>query len=101
MVLKARRGVCPWHRERIWCLPRSHPPSAEPPSGVGSLRQRTERRHLQSEDWQRHHIPNEPERREDHTKQSGGKAVTKNGKGVYHSPNGTNCVKTANSKGCN
>jgi len=27
--------------------------------------------------------------------------MAKNGKGVYHAPNGTNCVKTANNKGCN
>ena len=31
----------------------------------------------------------------------GGTAKTKNGKGVYRAPNGTTCVKTANSKGCN
>jgi hypothetical protein len=31
----------------------------------------------------------------------GGKAKTKNGKGVYQSPNGKNCYKTANSHGCN
>jgi hypothetical protein len=30
----------------------------------------------------------------------GGEAKTKNGKGVYHAPNGTTCVKTANNKGC-
>jgi hypothetical protein len=31
----------------------------------------------------------------------GGTAKTKNGKGVYHGANGTNCYKTANSHGCN
>jgi hypothetical protein len=31
----------------------------------------------------------------------GGKATTKNGKGVYQSPNGKNCYKTAYSHGCN
>ena len=31
----------------------------------------------------------------------GGTAKTKNGKGVYQGPNGTNCYKTANSHGCN
>jgi len=31
---------------------------------------------------------------------NGGKAKTKNGKGVYVSPNGTKCVKTANNQGC-
>jgi hypothetical protein len=31
----------------------------------------------------------------------GGQAKTKNGKGVYHAPNGKTCVKTANNKGCN
>ena len=31
----------------------------------------------------------------------GGEAKTKNGKGVYTSPNGTNCYKTAHSHGCN
>ena len=31
----------------------------------------------------------------------GGEAKTKNGKGVYSSPNGTTCVKTANNAGCN
>ena len=31
----------------------------------------------------------------------GGRAKTKNGKGVYQSPNGKNCYKTANSHGCN
>lgn len=31
----------------------------------------------------------------------GGKAKTKNGKGVYRSPNGKNCYKTAYSHGCN
>ncbi|MGZ6182885.1 MAG: hypothetical protein ACXWNV_12650 [Vulcanimicrobiaceae bacterium] len=31
----------------------------------------------------------------------GGKAKTKNGKGVYKSPSGTKCVKTANNAGCN
>lgn len=30
----------------------------------------------------------------------GGEAKTKNGKGVYQSPNGTKCVKTANNHGC-
>jgi len=32
---------------------------------------------------------------------AGGKAKTKNGKGVYQSPSGKNCVKTANNQGCN
>ena len=32
---------------------------------------------------------------------AGGKAKTKNGKGVYQSPNGKNCYKTANGHGCN
>ena len=32
---------------------------------------------------------------------AGGQAKTKNGKGVYKSPNGTNCFKTAYSHGCN
>jgi hypothetical protein len=31
----------------------------------------------------------------------GGYAKTKNGKGVYQSPNGKNCYKTAYSHGCN
>jgi hypothetical protein len=31
----------------------------------------------------------------------GGEAKTKNGKGVYRGPNGTNCYKTAYSHGCN
>jgi hypothetical protein len=31
----------------------------------------------------------------------GGKAMTKNGKGVYKSPNGANCYKTAYAHGCN
>jgi hypothetical protein len=31
----------------------------------------------------------------------GGRAKTKNGKGVYQSPSGKNCYKTANSHGCN
>jgi hypothetical protein len=31
----------------------------------------------------------------------GGRAKTKNGKGVYQSPSGKNCVKTANNQGCN
>ena len=31
----------------------------------------------------------------------GGRAKTKNGKGVYQSPGGKNCYKTANSHGCN
>jgi hypothetical protein len=30
----------------------------------------------------------------------GGTAKTKNGKGVYESPNGTKCVKTAGQQGC-
>lgn len=30
----------------------------------------------------------------------GGKAKTKNGKGVYRAPNGKKCVKTANGQGC-
>jgi hypothetical protein len=30
----------------------------------------------------------------------GGTAKTKNGKGVYESPNGTKCVKTARQRGC-
>ena len=30
----------------------------------------------------------------------GGRAKTKNGKGVYRSPNGKNCYKTASSHGC-
>jgi hypothetical protein len=30
----------------------------------------------------------------------GGEAKTKNGKGVYRSPNGTTCYKGANSHGC-
>jgi hypothetical protein len=32
---------------------------------------------------------------------AGGQARTKNGKGVYQSPNGKNCYKTAYSYGCN
>ena len=32
---------------------------------------------------------------------SGGKAKTKNGKGVYQSSSGKTCVKTANGQGCN
>lgn len=37
-----------------------------------------------------------------HTQTSrGGQAVTRNGKGVYKSPSGKNCYKTANSHGCN
>jgi hypothetical protein len=32
---------------------------------------------------------------------AGGQAKTKNGKGVYQSPDGKNCYKTANSYGCN
>ena len=31
----------------------------------------------------------------------GGQALTRNGKGVYKSPNGTKCYKSANSHGCN
>lgn len=31
----------------------------------------------------------------------GGEAKTRNGKGVYKSPSGTKCYKTANSHGCN
>ena len=31
----------------------------------------------------------------------GGEAKTKNGKGVYKSPSGKTCVKTANNQGCN
>jgi hypothetical protein len=31
----------------------------------------------------------------------GGEAKAKNGKGVYKSPSGKTCVKTANNKGCN
>lgn len=31
----------------------------------------------------------------------GGQAKTKDGKGVYQSPSGKTCVKTANSQGCN
>jgi len=31
---------------------------------------------------------------------AGGKAKTKNGKGVYQSPNGKDCYKTANNHGC-
>ncbi|MBC7940235.1 MAG: hypothetical protein H7Z19_10805 [Chitinophagaceae bacterium] len=30
----------------------------------------------------------------------GGEAKTKNGKGVYQSPSGKTCVKTANNQGC-
>ena len=37
-----------------------------------------------------------------HTQTSrGGQAMTKNGKGVYKSPSGKNCYKSANSHGCN
>ena len=32
---------------------------------------------------------------------AGGEAKTKNGKGVYKSPSGKKCVKTANNQGCN
>ena len=32
---------------------------------------------------------------------AGGEAKTKNGKGVYQSPNGKNCYKTAYNHGCN
>ncbi len=32
---------------------------------------------------------------------AGGKAKTKNGKGVFHTANGKDCYKTANSHGCN
>lgn len=32
---------------------------------------------------------------------SGGKAMTKNGRGVYKSPNGKSCYKTASRHGCN
>jgi hypothetical protein len=32
---------------------------------------------------------------------AGGEAKTKNGKGVYKSPSGKTCVKTANNQGCN
>jgi hypothetical protein len=31
----------------------------------------------------------------------GGEAKTRNGKGVYRSPSGKTCVKTANNQGCN
>jgi hypothetical protein len=31
---------------------------------------------------------------------AGGEAKTKNGKGVYKSPSGKKCVKTANNQGC-
>ena len=31
----------------------------------------------------------------------GGEAKTKNGKGVYKSPSGKTCAKTANNQGCN
>jgi len=31
----------------------------------------------------------------------GGEAKTKNGKGVYRSPSGKTCIKTANNQGCN
>jgi hypothetical protein len=34
-------------------------------------------------------------------KNRGGEAKTKNGKGVYTSPSGKTCVKTANNQGCN
>jgi hypothetical protein len=37
-----------------------------------------------------------------HTQTSrGGQALSRNGKGVYKSPSGKNCYKTANSHGCN
>jgi hypothetical protein len=32
---------------------------------------------------------------------AGGEAKTKNGRGVYQSPNGKNCYKTAYNHGCN
>jgi hypothetical protein len=32
---------------------------------------------------------------------AGGEAKTKNGKGVYKSPSGRTCIKTANNQGCN
>jgi hypothetical protein len=32
---------------------------------------------------------------------AGGEAKTKNGKGVYKSPSGKKCVKTAHNQGCN
>jgi hypothetical protein len=32
---------------------------------------------------------------------AGGEAKTKNGKGVYTSPSGKKCIKTANNQGCN
>ena len=32
---------------------------------------------------------------------AGGKAKTKNGKGVFHTASGKDCYKTANSHGCN
>jgi len=32
---------------------------------------------------------------------AGGTAKTKNGKGVYTSPSGKKCIKTANNQGCN
>ncbi|MBB5460288.1 hypothetical protein [Paraburkholderia sp. Cpub6] len=32
---------------------------------------------------------------------NGGKAKTKNGKGVYKSPSGKTCYKSANGQGCN
>jgi len=35
------------------------------------------------------------------TTSAGGEAKTKNGKGVYKSPSGKTCVKTANNQGCN
>ena len=35
------------------------------------------------------------------TTSAGGEAKTKNGKGVYRSPSGKTCIKTANNQGCN
>jgi len=32
---------------------------------------------------------------------AGGEAKTKNGKGVYKSPSGKTCIRTANNQGCN
>lgn len=32
---------------------------------------------------------------------NGGKSKTKNGKGVYTSPSGKTCMRTANNQGCN
>jgi hypothetical protein len=32
---------------------------------------------------------------------AGGEAKTKDGKGVYKSPSGKKCIKTANNQGCN